>query len=686
MEKLNKFDMVVGVFKIAAIIICLSLITVGCDNKKDKNEDTENATNTPVTTEITTEEEPFSIANSDYPIKQNQVENNPGLYELRCVKDNYSGIWFQEIYERGGIIYLTYTASGNEADFSYMSNACSMLVINPLQDKIIADIELPCTDGYFPIIKFDENDNLVAYDVIESTLYYYDDKYNVSKKKKLDGVNDDMPVFKADLSGLYYGDLEAKTIEYVDIATNTKKTVYTFPEDMILEYLHVDGLLADDIVVFFYDSTNYNDDMQAVDYANGVVDVTTGELLCKGEDLSEAYYNGDRYIVKYQVDGNQEIISGIHNGDKKILVGKNYTSATFRNILMDSMSVITTEEEIVAEKLYMTLKDIDLNTGMVQHEIEFVYPYDMQITRTPVDICKSVEGNFVIYYCQYNESDNEIYLWDLNDENSTSTDDNNYYVPITALDDPDGLEEQREMAKTIGDKYGVDIYIGNEILDVDIFDFDCAPINNSVRITQALDIIDVELAKYPDGMLKQLDNDYCPELKIYLCGKLTSIAEGTVSDAAGLHNYGEDGRMIILDITQMTNLNYNLHHELMHAIESYSTDEEYYFEEWYSYNPKDFEYDFNYAENEINGDNMYTYLWDEGEAYFVDAYSKSFPDEDRARIMENAMMEIPDDSDGKGVFEEEKIYNKYEYLCEFIRQVFDTTGWPEVTYWERMLE
>jgi hypothetical protein len=67
--------------------------------------------------------------------------------------------------------------------------------------------------------------------------------------------------------------------------------------------------------------------------------------------------------------------------------------------------------------------------------------------------------------------------------------------------------------------------------------------------------------------------------------------------------------------------------------------------------------------------------------YFIDDYSCRYPGEDRAKIMENAIL-------GKtGHFENSpKLVEKLRYYCNCIRDAFNTEGWPEVTEWEKILK
>ena len=66
--------------------------------------------------------------------------------------------------------------------------------------------------------------------------------------------------------------------------------------------------------------------------------------------------------------------------------------------------------------------------------------------------------------------------------------------------------------------------------------------------------------------------------------------------------------------------------------------------------------------------------------YFLSDYSMTYPTEDRAEILSYAMY---------GYVEEykrnPKVFDKLDYYSRCIRDCFDTTGWPDVTSWEEIL-
>ena len=80
----------------------------------------------------------------------------------------------------------------------------------------------------------------------------------------------------------------------------------------------------------------------------------------------------------------------------------------------------------------------------------------------------------------------------------------------------------------------------------------------------------------------------------------------------------------------------------------------------------------------------YDYSWEQyvqDYSAFVDSYSTINPTEDRARVLEYAMVDY-----GYWTFEGcEILLNKLDYYCCCIRNAFDTTGWPDTVLWEQYL-
>ena len=139
-----------------------------------------------------------------------------------------------------------------------------------------------------------------------------------------------------------------------------------------------------------------------------------------------------------------------------------------------------------------------------------------------------------------------------------------------------------------------------------------------------------------------------------------------------------DARPMNLDDEINPILEGTMYHEFSHIIDKRLEFDAKYREEacysesgWEELNPEGFEYN----------DSYYGTLAPQYADYFVDAYACTNSTEDRARIMECAML------GDKSVFEDkEGVRQKLAYYCEGIRDSFDTTSWPENLPWEEFVQ
>ena len=125
-------------------------------------------------------------------------------------------------------------------------------------------------------------------------------------------------------------------------------------------------------------------------------------------------------------------------------------------------------------------------------------------------------------------------------------------------------------------------------------------------------------------------------------------------------------------------LEQTLYHEVFHVIDSYVLSSCVLYDDWEDLNPRNFEYDFDYIQNQTRED--YRYL-EEGNQSFIDMYSMSYPGEDRARIMEFAML-----AGSESYFSADTMQEKLTRLCEGIREAFELEDLTEILPWEIYLE
>jgi len=119
-----------------------------------------------------------------------------------------------------------------------------------------------------------------------------------------------------------------------------------------------------------------------------------------------------------------------------------------------------------------------------------------------------------------------------------------------------------------------------------------------------------------------------------------------------------------------------LYHELYHVMETHILTESTALDQWNSLNPPGFTYDNGYHSDRDSG----IYLQGDSRA-FVDTYSMSFPKEDRARILEYAM--LPDNRD---LFSSEIMQEKLTAICRGIREAYRLKEYEKPLLWEQYLQ
>lgn len=239
-------------------------------------------------------------------------------------------------------------------------------------------------------------------------------------------------------------------------------------------------------------------------------------------------------------------------------------------------------------------------------------------------------------------------------------------------------------------KYPVEIYTGEDAI-YPFQDFAALPLVDSVAIEEALKEVDKVLGAFPQGFLEELLSTSISKMRIYITGEIIGDpAKGATSDpvAFAYSDYTLETQFIVLDGSEPESIIRNLSHELMHAIDTSITEKAQYgyagFWKWDSYQPWDFWYNFSYQNEEglDYSDIRYTRFDDENEVYFMDAYSKTYATEDRARIFEH-LMEAGIQGKALDEYAGTPLMKKAEYLCEVLRSAFICV--EEETVWEKGL-
>ncbi len=249
---------------------------------------------------------------------------------------------------------------------------------------------------------------------------------------------------------------------------------------------------------------------------------------------------------------------------------------------------------------------------------------------------------------------------------------------------PDGLEGVLdEMETGLERRYGVELYCGGSGNDFDATDYVARFSDQPLLIYRTLQIVDEVLGRLPEGMIGELRSRWPGRVRIFLAGTLYRTEYSGITNAAAITYTSESGRTIVLDIGQGEEIRSHLAHELSHVLDGYMEEllngEGLLLETiWDTGNPDWFSYALTYhdAYGGTYSDPRYTLeRGDEANAWFVRGYSKTFPTEDRATVLETMFW------DGEGL-RGEHLRGKGMLLGALLRHCFVSVSAAGRACWE----
>ena len=197
-----------------------------------------------------------------------------------------------------------------------------------------------------------------------------------------------------------------------------------------------------------------------------------------------------------------------------------------------------------------------------------------------------------------------------------------------------------------------------------------------LTVSLALDTLDQALSRYPKDFFYQLRYDTIRTVEFQLVRMLNPYdTEEYPESYAAFTQTLYDRHMIVVDVSSATHQTY--FHELSHVIDSYlgwdadhRQDALFSEERWAAMNPVWFPgYSYTYS---------LQYALEDSDS-FIDSYATVSPSEDRARVMEYAMLEF------NAFWGHDNLTEKLRFYCSCIRDAFDTTNWPNKLPWEQYL-
>ncbi|MBQ8324534.1 MAG: WD40 repeat domain-containing protein [Clostridia bacterium] len=259
-------------------------------------------------------------------------------------------------------------------------------------------------------------------------------------------------------------------------------------------------------------------------------------------------------------------------------------------------------------------------------------------------------------------------------------------VETLLLTDAELAEEIRRLAEETEASTGVDLLYGSEGNDFVIYDYIGEAETDLLDVYLSVKQVSELLALYPEGMLREAYEDTHRGLLIYLCGAIYGKTGSSLSQAGGLTTEKDGYILVAVDVHN--NLAYDIPHELSHVFDRRIT---YVSEEtetdwmaiWEQATPVKNAYLYTYDDY---SDNYRYTAWNESKdknVWFVDGYARTFPTEDRARIMENLFNPA---SDGLAeILRFDNLQTKAKLYCYILRECFASCDTDTVLYWETHL-
>lgn len=233
----------------------------------------------------------------------------------------------------------------------------------------------------------------------------------------------------------------------------------------------------------------------------------------------------------------------------------------------------------------------------------------------------------------------------------------------------------RAAAQQLSSRYGIQILVFQDAVKTTPWDYTLTPASGAKEIFDALRVVEEVLALFPDGFVPQLWRGW-ESLSLCLVKSIQGAsASGSLEKAQGLQFEDGGHAFLVLALAAPEELRHTLLHELGHLMENQIWGNSDALDDWQTLNPPEFSYSLDvHAPVED-----FAYLLTGEERCFVDGYAMSYPEEDRARILEYAM------SPGCGeLFTAPRMQRKLKRLSAGIREAFQLED-ASTFLWEQYL-
>lgn len=295
----------------------------------------------------------------------------------------------------------------------------------------------------------------------------------------------------------------------------------------------------------------------------------------------------------------------------------------------------------------------------------------------------SDHGEAIFYHFGEHTGQN-VYLWNYGAEDPES-------IPGYCEYEDTGIDTLvADRIAAIRDRFDIVVHYKKEQLSSNIFDYYMEPITDEVELISMIEEVWEFLAMYPDGFWSEIPGKEKEGIDFYICKEFVRRSTTMIENAAAVVNISWPTICMGVCSKYKNQMRETLVHETMHMMEQrlaeYAEEQDinpigYWLEKL---NTTKYPYHNAYTDSKGNSieDPRGTYKGDKpSEAWFIDAYSRTFYKEDRARIIENLYL-------GNGYLfkNSQHLRDKAEFLCAMIRAAFPSVAASkEPVFWEAPL-
>ena len=588
----------------------------------------------PVATQQTTEPSVPETQPSLYIPGSSVEQQTEGAVRAYSLDENCSGIVFK------GKQLLLFLSDG------YGPTLATQLDLN--NERIEKTVELSGNVS-FESIQISAG-KLAYYSTLENAVIVLDDSFRESFRVSMPEDMDGIPLIRENMTEAYYS--VGTDIRAMNLDTGISRLL----RQRDCRKLSVDAILFQGTVL-----------QCSVTEENGescteFISTDTGETLGSDDNLLMLHAWQSNYLLQRTEGAIREVVFGTVDDTPQCLLPE--STDELRGVLPfnHAIAVFRPDGGGIGLRLY------DLVSGKKVSETQIESISDITY------IAADPEGEYLWFVSKDSRGNDTLYRWEFSV--SEVAEETVYTAQRYTASSPDtaGLAQCRAYADTLESQYGITIQIENDtILSKDyayIYEY------HVQAVTLGLEALEKALSAFPEGFFTTLGQlSASGKIHVSLVRSMTGRTNAVPTDAVGFQYWLDGTPNIVLSIGDRTEQAF--YNAVSLVLDTHVLNESLAYDDWEQWNPEGFSYDENYTDFAVRKDRT----WLEGEnRAFVDAFSMTFPREDRAKILEYAMQE-----GNQEVFQSETMQRKLYQICKGIRDAF---GWEKderTFHWEQYL-